>query len=134
MHLQDVLKIKNACLFLGRHYATVSSGRHFRDKGPPLSLEHVCPFDYRGNITNTKLRSGQFLQKQRALNLWRDIVRSVNSLFCFMTIALSPLICHIEIPLGNTRSEMRGFARDEFERNRDVHDIGHIRYLISVGS
>lgn len=29
---------------------------------------------------------------------------------------------------------MRKFARDEFERNRDVLDIGHIRYLISVGT
>lgn len=28
---------------------------------------------------------------------------------------------------------MRKFARDEFDRNRDVTDIGHIRYLISVG-
>lgn len=27
---------------------------------------------------------------------------------------------------------MRQFARDEFDRNRDVYDIQHIRYLISV--
>jgi hypothetical protein len=28
---------------------------------------------------------------------------------------------------------MRDYARTEFERHRDVHDIGHIRYLISTG-
>ena len=28
---------------------------------------------------------------------------------------------------------MREFARAEFERNREVNDIGHIRYLISTG-
>ena len=28
---------------------------------------------------------------------------------------------------------MREFARAEFERTREVHDIGHIRYLISTG-
>jgi len=28
---------------------------------------------------------------------------------------------------------MLQFARTEFERNREVHDIAHIRYLISTG-
>lgn len=28
---------------------------------------------------------------------------------------------------------MRTFARGEFERNKFVHDLGHIRYLISTG-
>ncbi|GAB7338232.1 hypothetical protein MBLNU457_4566t1 [Dothideomycetes sp. NU457] len=80
-----------------RRYASISSGKHFRDKGPPLSLEH-------------------FVQRQKALHLWRDIIRSLH-----------------KVPKSNTRSEMRQFARDEFERNKDVLDIGHIRYLISTG-
>jgi hypothetical protein len=28
---------------------------------------------------------------------------------------------------------MRAFARAEFEQHRDVQDVGHIRYLISMG-
>ena len=28
---------------------------------------------------------------------------------------------------------MRTFARGEFERNKFVYDLGHIRYLISTG-
>jgi len=38
-----------------------------------------------------------------------------------------------EVPSSNlTKYEMLDFARAEFERNRYVHDLGHIRYLISV--
>jgi len=38
-----------------------------------------------------------------------------------------------EIPGSPTKKEMREYARTEFERHRDVQDIGHIRYLISTG-
>lgn len=37
------------------------------------------------------------------------------------------------LPPSSTRDEMRTFARGEFERNKFVHDLGHIRYLISTG-
>lgn len=37
------------------------------------------------------------------------------------------------LPPSSTREEMRTFARGEFERNKFVHDLGHIRYLISTG-
>ncbi len=63
----------------------------------PLSLDH-------------------FLQRQRTLALWRDIVRATN-----------------KIAATDTRREMRDFARQDFERNRNVEDLTQIRYLVSTG-
>ncbi|KAH7059014.1 complex 1 protein-domain-containing protein [Macrophomina phaseolina] len=57
-----------------------------------------------------------FIQRQRVVSLWRDIVRALN-----------------KIPPSPTRDELRRYARTEFERNRNVTDITHIRYLISTG-
>ncbi|KXL43408.1 hypothetical protein M433DRAFT_318954 [Acidomyces richmondensis BFW] len=54
--------------------------------------------------------------RARALALWRDIIRNIR-----------------KIPPSETREEMRTFARGEFERHKYVHDLGHIRYLISSG-
>jgi hypothetical protein len=81
-----------------RGYATVGqppSRLRLRGKAP-LGLDH-------------------FIQRQRALALWRDIVRSTAS-----------------IPDAATRNDMRQFARTEFEQHKHVTDLGHIRYLISV--
>ncbi|QDS69019.1 hypothetical protein FKW77_009581 [Venturia effusa] len=50
------------------------------------------------------------------MNLWREIVRALN-----------------KIPTSSTRAELREFARGEFERQKDVTDIQHVRYLISSG-
>ncbi|KAG8625121.1 hypothetical protein KVT40_006872 [Elsinoe batatas] len=77
--------------------ATINAGRHFKGGKQMLTLEH-------------------FVQRKRALDLWRDIVKSLH-----------------KIPQSSTRVEMRQFARDEFERHKNVYDIGHIRYLISTG-
>ena len=57
-----------------------------------------------------------FLQRQRVLGFWREIIRATN-----------------RIADQYIRSEMRGFAREEFERNRGVQDVTQIRYLISTG-
>ncbi|KAF6814707.1 hypothetical protein CSOJ01_03930 [Colletotrichum sojae] len=57
-----------------------------------------------------------FLQRSRALSLYREIIRGTR-----------------RIADPTTRAESRRYARDEFERHRDVTDIGHIRYLISTG-
>ncbi|KAL2111663.1 hypothetical protein VUR80DRAFT_9595 [Thermomyces stellatus] len=57
-----------------------------------------------------------FVQRSRALALYRSILRATQ-----------------RIPDSKTRAETRGFARAEFERNRNVTDLGHIRYLISTG-
>ncbi|CZT20380.1 uncharacterized protein RCC_06240 [Ramularia collo-cygni] len=81
-----------------RRYATISSGKNLRGRGKPLlSLE-------------------QFLQRQKVMNLWREIIRATN-----------------KIPIEDTRKEMRDFAREEFERFRHVDDLGHVRYLVSTG-
>ncbi|KAL4910940.1 hypothetical protein BDW74DRAFT_142111 [Aspergillus multicolor] len=57
-----------------------------------------------------------FIQRQRVIALWREIVRALN-----------------KIPSSPTRSELRDYARAEFERHRNVTDLQHIRYLVSTG-
>ena len=80
-----------------RTYATVLNQRPSRLGKPFLGLNH-------------------FLQRQRVIALWREIIRAIN-----------------KIPESSTRDEMRDFAREEFERNRHVTDLTQIRYLISTG-
>ncbi|EMD91180.1 hypothetical protein COCC4DRAFT_167099 [Bipolaris maydis ATCC 48331] len=83
-----------------RRYATVASkplSRLGARGKSPVSLDH-------------------FIQRQRVLALWRDIVRSTAN-----------------IPDEAARKDMRQFARSEFEQHRRVTDLGHIRYLISHG-
>lgn len=57
-----------------------------------------------------------FLQRGRALSLWRTIVRGSR-----------------RISDPNTREETLRFAKGEFKRNKEVKDITQIRYLISTG-
>ncbi|KAK2053926.1 complex 1 protein [Colletotrichum caudatum] len=75
-----------------------------------LSLDHetLCP--------DFPCPESQFLQRSRAISLYREIMRGTR-----------------RIADPNTRAESRRFAREEFERHRDVTDLGHIRYLISTG-
>ncbi|KAF2463506.1 uncharacterized protein BDR25DRAFT_107924 [Lindgomyces ingoldianus] len=83
-----------------RKYATVAARNPslLQQRGKsPLGLDH-------------------FLQRQRALALWRDIMRS--------TAGISD---------AATKRDMQQFARAEFERHRNVTDLSHIRYLISTG-
>ncbi|KAI6797244.1 hypothetical protein KC361_g4003 [Hortaea werneckii] len=80
-----------------RLYATISSGKDLKGK-QFLTLEH-------------------FVQRGRALSLWRNIVRAIRKI----------------PPSDSTRQELHTFARGEFERNKYIHDLGHIRYLISTG-
>ncbi|RAL15932.1 LYR motif-containing protein 2 [Aspergillus homomorphus CBS 101889] len=47
-----------------------------------------------------------FIQRQRVIALWREIVRALNA-----------------IPNSPTRDELRNYARNEFERHRDVTDL-----------
>jgi hypothetical protein len=81
-----------------RYYATIQPKlpSRFSDK-PLLSLDH-------------------FLQRQRVLEFYREVVRATN-----------------QLPVSSTRTEMKAFAREEFERNRTVEDITQIRYLVSTG-
>ncbi|KAF2003519.1 hypothetical protein P154DRAFT_94853 [Amniculicola lignicola CBS 123094] len=57
-----------------------------------------------------------FIQRQRVLALWKNILRTTAS-----------------ISDASTKKDMRQFARAEFEQHKDVTDLGHIRYLISFG-
>lgn len=57
-----------------------------------------------------------FLQRQRVIALYRTIVRATKK---------------ISAPI--MRQEMKSFAREEFERNKAVEDLTHIRYLVSTG-
>lgn len=95
-----------------------------------LTLEHVCQSRATSHQRPADLL--QFVQRKRALDLWRDIARALNSTDWIQPASVHKLIWRTEIPASNTRAEMRKFARDEFERNKDVYDLGHIRYLISV--
>ncbi|KAJ5895184.1 Complex 1 LYR protein [Penicillium taxi] len=67
--------------------AVVSRSHSSRLKKPSISLEH-------------------FIQRQRSLALWREIVRVL-----------------IKIPPSSTRDELRSYARDEFERHRNLTDL-----------
>ncbi|KAJ5891682.1 complex 1 protein-domain-containing protein [Penicillium subrubescens] len=77
--------------------AAVSRTQPSKLKKPAISLDH-------------------FIQRQRVLSLWREIMRALY-----------------KAPPSPTRDELRAYARHEFERNRDVSDLSHIRYLISTG-
>ncbi|KAF2013607.1 hypothetical protein BU24DRAFT_424606 [Aaosphaeria arxii CBS 175.79] len=83
-----------------RGYATIagkpSSRLRMRGK-TPVSLDH-------------------FIQRQRALALWREVLRTTAS-----------------ITDMSMRDDMRQHARAEFVQHRTVTDLGHIRYLISEG-
>ncbi|KAJ0163870.1 LYR motif-containing protein 2 [Colletotrichum tanaceti] len=70
----------------------------------------------RSRLGKKALSLDHFLQRSRAISLYREIIRGTG-----------------RIADPNTRAESRRFARDEFERHRDVTDLGHIRYLISTG-
>ncbi|KAL1892782.1 hypothetical protein Sste5346_006865 [Sporothrix stenoceras] len=87
--------------FISRTYATAGSAGPIRTSRlggkTALSLEH-------------------FLQRSRALALYRTIVRGTR-----------------QISDPTTRAETLRFAREEFERHREVTDLTHIRYLISTG-
>ncbi|TVY59649.1 LYR motif-containing protein [Lachnellula suecica] len=57
-----------------------------------------------------------FLQRSKALSLWRSIVRGSR-----------------KIADQQTKEETLRFAREDFRRNKDVKDLTQIRYLISTG-
>ncbi|PLB38718.1 LYR motif-containing protein 2 [Aspergillus candidus] len=80
-----------------RFLAAVSRGQPSKLKKPAVSLDH-------------------FIQRQRVLGLWREIVRALH-----------------KIPPSSTRDELHNYARHEFERRRDITDLQHIRYLLSTG-
>ncbi|KAJ5935232.1 hypothetical protein N7466_004779 [Penicillium verhagenii] len=88
--------------------AAVSRSQPSRLKKPAISLDH-------------------FIQRQRVLALWREIVRALNSK---LLASVSSSVIHgtrlheyLEIPPSTTRTELHSYARQEFERRRDVKDL-----------
>ncbi|KAK9779767.1 putative Complex 1 protein [Seiridium cardinale] len=88
-----------------------------------MSMFRLLPSRARYYATEAKkgrlgatLSLDHFLQRGRVLSLYRTILRGTR-----------------RIGDPGTRSETRNFARAEFERHREVTDLGHIRYLLSTG-
>ncbi|CAG7918133.1 unnamed protein product [Penicillium olsonii] len=67
--------------------AAVARTRPSTLKKPAVSLDH-------------------FIQRQRVLSFWREIVRAL-----------------IKVPPSSTRTELRNYARSEFERHRELTDL-----------
>lgn len=82
---------------LSRNYTNRSTSRFSRLGGDLPSLDH-------------------FLQRERAIKLWREILRGCRQVSDF-----------------NTKRETLDFAKEEFRRNKDIKDLTQIRYLISTG-
>jgi hypothetical protein len=76
---------------------TTPTSSRLKNRKPPLSLQ-------------------AFIQRQRVLALYRDILRS--------------LYRHMPNP---QRHESIAYVREEFWRNRNVDDVDRVRYLVSVG-
>lgn len=92
-----------------RRYATVASkplSRLGARGKSPVSLDHVRDICMCIRANRNGLTSMQFIQRQRVLALWRDIVRSTAN-----------------IPDEAARKDMRQFARSEFEQHRRVTDL-----------
>lgn len=92
-----------------RRYATVSPDKAVRFGSKTLTLEH-------------------FLQRQKVMNLWRECVRTINSMLSIRYRRRRyrewPADTNAEIPPSmSTRKEMRDYARYEFERYRDIEDL-----------
>ncbi|KAM5382257.1 hypothetical protein ACJA88_004052 [Fusarium oxysporum] len=69
-----------------------------------------------GSRLKPTLSLDQFIQRGRVLAFYRTILRGTK-----------------KIADPTTRAESRKYARDEFERRRNVTDASHVRYLLSVG-
>lgn len=80
----------------------------------------------------------QFVQRQRVLGFWREIVRALNSqssvsveghvslphtTLRVFTIAWYLTSCIAGIPVSPTKYELRDYAREEFERHRNITDL-----------
>jgi hypothetical protein len=92
-----------------RRYATVASRPPsrlgLRGKSP-VGLDHVSFSEFAFGMVDIMLIIMQFIQRQRVLALWREIVRSTAN-----------------IPDQGARRDMRQFARSEFEQQSKVTDL-----------
>ncbi|KAK3983845.1 hypothetical protein QBC44DRAFT_338001 [Cladorrhinum sp. PSN332] len=90
--------------------------RLFLSQAQPFLRTHSTSSSGSRSKLGKALGLEHFLQRARVLSFYRTIIRGTR-----------------RISDPNTKAETRRFARQEFERNRNVTDIGHIRYLLSTG-
>jgi hypothetical protein len=86
LHLMKPLQLPLISSFTRRTYASAARPKKNLDgKGLLLTLEHVHQFSSKQFHLLTN--GFQFLQKKKALNLWREIVRALNStIFIILSI------------------------------------------------
>ncbi|KAK0113341.1 hypothetical protein ONS96_014207 [Cadophora gregata f. sp. sojae] len=82
----------------------------------PICRTYASQARKRPSRLESTISLDHFLQRSKALSLWRDIVRGCK-----------------KISDPSTKAETLRFAKEEFVRNRRVKDITQIRYLISTG-
>ncbi|KAF8422478.1 hypothetical protein EV426DRAFT_605943 [Tirmania nivea] len=68
----------------------------------------------RGEIPTLK----QFILRGRVLGLYRDVLRTLRN---------------ISTSNPSLHTELKTYARGEFERNKFVREESHVRYLLSLG-
>ncbi|GAB1204403.1 hypothetical protein APSETT445_003056 [Aspergillus pseudonomiae] len=66
-----------------------------------------------------------FIQRQRVLGFWREVTRALHSKIVRFITELASVADWLvqEIPKSSTRDELRSYARQEFERHRNVTDL-----------
>ncbi|KAF8453165.1 hypothetical protein BGX38DRAFT_432662 [Terfezia claveryi] len=64
------------------------------------------------------LKQVWFILRSRVLGLYRDVLRTLRN---------------ISTTNPSLRTELKTYARGEFERNRFVEEESHVRYLLSLG-
>ncbi|KAJ5791601.1 uncharacterized protein N7518_008612 [Penicillium psychrosexuale] len=66
------------------------------------AVSHTRP----SKLKKPSISLDHFIQRQRVLSFWREIMRAL-----------------IKVPPSSTRTELHKYARDEFERHRNVSDL-----------
>ncbi|PVH84090.1 hypothetical protein DL98DRAFT_454187 [Cadophora sp. DSE1049] len=82
----------------------------------PICRSYASQARKRPTRLESTISLDHFLQRSKALSLWRSIVRGCK-----------------KISDPSTKAETLRFAKEEFVRNKGVKDITQIRYLISTG-
>ncbi|KAK4186285.1 hypothetical protein QBC35DRAFT_501621 [Podospora australis] len=88
---------------LARTHATCSSSSGSQPQRPSSKLGATLSLEH-------------FVQRSRVLSFYRAILRSTR-----------------RISDPTTKADTLRHVRQEFERNKNVTDLGHIRYLLSTG-
>lgn len=98
-------------LFSRYNHSSRKSGLRGSADSSPKTSRHTS------RLPSTKLSLEHFLIRQRVISLYRTIIRALQAL-----------------PRDSRqRAELTVYAKGEFERHKEVSDVGKIRYLVSTG-